>query len=64
MSASSSKASGLRAAFSKGFHVWMERQSRANEIARLEAMTDSELAGLGIRRDRIYQHVFRDVFAL
>lgn len=50
------------AAMGQGFNAYLERRSRKDEIARLEAMSDAELARLGIARDRIVHHVFRDLF--
>tara|TARA_R110002049_G_scaffold58917_2_gene159777 strand:+ start:1362 stop:1658 length:297 start_codon:yes stop_codon:yes gene_type:complete len=45
---------------------WMmriaETQSRSDRIAALEAKTDAELAAIGIERDQILHHVFRDRF--
>lgn len=37
-------------------------QSRRARIEALEAKSDAELARLGIRRDEIAYHVFRDLF--
>lgn len=48
----------------QGFNAYIERRSRSEEIRRLEAMTDAELAAIGISRDRILHHVFRDIFYL
>ena len=39
-----------------------ETQSRSDRIAALEAKTDAELAAMGIERDQILHHVFRDRF--
>ncbi|KFE36395.1 hypothetical protein [Thioclava atlantica] len=50
----------LAAAFTR----FMERQSRQEEIARLEAKTDAQLAAMGLTRDGIVRHVFRDRFYL
>lgn len=36
--------------------------SRRDRIEALEALSDSELARRGIRRDEIAYHVFRDLF--
>ena len=36
-------------------------QARIDEAARLRSKTDAELAELGIKRDEIIHHVFRDV---
>jgi len=46
----------LGAAFSR----YAERQSRADQIAKLDAKSDAELAQLGLTRDGIVHHVFRD----
>lgn len=43
-----------------GLDRFVEAQARTNEIARLRAMSDEDLARLGLRRDRIVQHVFRN----
>lgn len=40
----------------------MHVRSRRDEIEALEAKTDAELARLGLRRDQIASHVFRDLF--
>lgn len=50
------------AALGRGFTVYVERKSRAREIAALNAKTDEQLAAMGIRRDQIAVYVFRDMF--
>ena len=45
-----------------GMNAYMERRSRMGQIQALEAKSDAELAKMGIRRDRIVHHVFRDLF--
>ena len=35
---------------------------RLQQVERLQAKTDAELAALGIKREDIVQHVFRDFF--
>ena len=52
------------AGLGQGFNAYLERRSRSEEIRRLEARTDAELAAMGISRDRIPHHVFRDLFYL
>ncbi|KEP71595.1 hypothetical protein FGG78_06875 [Thioclava sp. BHET1] len=52
----------LGAAVLDGLTTYMERQSRQSEIERLHAKSDAELAQMGITRDRIIHHVFRDRF--
>ena len=42
----------------------MDARSRQDKIAALEAKTDEELAQMGISRDRIVQHVFRDLISV
>ena len=37
-----------------------EKRSRADQIDRLEALSDAELAKRGLTRDQIIPHVFRD----
>ncbi|PTX48272.1 hypothetical protein IQ03_03147 [Gemmobacter caeni] len=37
-------------------------RSRADRVEQLQALSDAELAKLGLTRDRIVQHVFRDQF--
>ena len=50
------------ASLGQGFNAYLERLSRADEVRRLDAMSDEQLAGLGIRRSEIVRHVFRDRF--
>ncbi len=45
-----------------GMVTYMERQSRAGQIQRLQAKSDAELARMGLNRDQIVRHVFRDRF--
>ena len=37
-----------------------ERRARLDQIARLDALSDAELAERGLTRDQIVTHVFRD----
>lgn len=39
-------------------------QSRAGEVERLNAKTDAELARMGLKREDIARHVFRDILYL
>ncbi len=50
------------ATLGQGVNAYLERQSRIEEIERLAALSDAELAARGIARDGIVQHVFRDRF--
>ena len=42
----------------------MDSNSRIQLVDQLNAMSDAELAELGIKRDEIVQHVFKDMFYL
>ncbi|WP_386679548.1 hypothetical protein [Loktanella sp. R86503] len=56
------KVDAFFATIGQGMNAYMERRSRMDQINHLEAKSDAELAKLGIQRDRIVQHVFRDLF--
>lgn len=50
--------------FGQGVNAYVESRYRQDQIAALEAKSDLELARMGLTRDRIIAHVFRDVFWL
>lgn len=50
------------AALVRGMEAQAHVTSRRNRIEALEAKTDAELARMGIRREDIPYHVFRDLF--
>ncbi len=50
------------AAFGRGLNAYMEARSRRDQVEQLNALSDAELARLGITRDGIVRYVFRDVF--
>jgi len=50
-------------AYGKANIAAREFDIRQTRIANLEAASDSELAELGIMRDRIVHHVYRDLLA-
>ena len=54
---------GLPAAMAMGFRMYGSAGSRLREIERLRAKPDSELAGMGLKREEIARHVFRDVLS-
>lgn len=62
----SSERSGIFSAFfarlMQGLETHMRVASRRDLIERLEAKSDAELAELGIRREDITRHIFRDLF--
>ncbi|CUH76241.1 hypothetical protein [Tropicibacter naphthalenivorans] len=46
-----------------GFNPSALRRARLREIIVLEAQTDEDLAQMGLTRDQILPHVFRDLIA-
>ncbi len=46
----------------QGLVQYVDRHSRVAEVERLNALSDAELAKIGISRDRIIYHVFSDRF--
>ena len=46
---------------SNSFMALAEAHARTREIEELKAMSDADLRKLGITRDRIVHHVFRDL---
>ena len=52
----------FRASLATAFAAYLERRTRTDEIERLNALSDAQLAKLGITRDTIPAYVFRDLF--
>jgi uncharacterized protein YjiS (DUF1127 family) len=50
------------AAIGKGLTAYTYHASRTEQIKALSAKTDEELAEMGLTRDQIPHHVFRDLF--
>lgn len=48
----------------QGVNAYAMRRGRLAELARLDAMSDTELGRLGITRAEIPTHVFRDIFSV
>ncbi|PWE33728.1 hypothetical protein DDZ14_03425 [Maritimibacter sp. 55A14] len=48
----------------QGVNAYLERRSRRDRIEELEAMSDAELARIGLTRERILHYVFRDIYYL
>lgn len=46
----------------RGLTAYAERHSRMDQIARLSAKSDQELAAMGLKRQDIARYVYRDVF--
>lgn len=53
--------SAVWSTISKWFWRIAETQSRAAELERLHAMSDRQLADIGVRRENIVDHVFRNM---
>lgn len=49
-------------ALMRGFEAHSRKASRRDRIEALEAKSDAELARMGLTRDQIPFHVFRDLF--
>jgi hypothetical protein len=43
-------------------NAYLEARARSAQIEALEAKSDGELARMGLTRDRIVAHVFRDTY--
>ena len=50
--------------FGQGMNAYLEGRARSAQIEALEARSDDELARMGLTRDRILAHVFRDTYWL
>ncbi|MBT9385580.1 hypothetical protein KM176_17040 [Pseudooceanicola sp. CBS1P-1] len=50
------------AAVGAGLAAYMERRSRSEQIAKLQAKSDVELSKMGLKREEIPAYVFRDLF--
>lgn len=47
---------------SRAFNAYVARRARTDQVEALEALSDAELAQIGIRRNQIVQYVFRDLY--
>ncbi|GAB1379858.1 hypothetical protein [Pararhodobacter sp.] len=52
------------ASLGQGFNAYLEARTRRDQIERLQMLSDAQLAEMGISRDRIVHHVFRDRLGL
>ena len=52
----------FRASLATAFAAYLERRTRTDEIECLNALSDKELSKMGLRREDIARHVFRDLF--
>lgn len=54
--------SAMMTSIGNGFIVAADASSRRDKIEALEAKSDAELAKMGIKRDNIVHHVFKDLY--
>ena len=54
--------SGLGVRISNFFVRIAEAQNRSVDVQRLESLSDRELADIGIKREDILRHVYRDIY--
>ena len=52
------------AAIGLGFNPARMRRARLRQIIALEASSDAQLAAMGLKRDEILPHVFRDLLTV
>ncbi|WP_296761548.1 hypothetical protein [Sediminimonas sp.] len=55
-------ATSLFAGIGRGFRRYLHQRSRVDQIEALNAKSDAELHQMGLTRDNIARHVFRDTF--
>lgn len=46
----------------RGLTAYTERSTRVQQLNRLNAKSDAELAAMGLRREDIARYVYRDIF--
>ena len=52
----------LATSIGTAFVAYAEASSRSAEVTRLQGLSDDRLAEMGIKREDICHHVFRDIF--
>ena len=50
------------ASMGQSFNAYLHHRSRYDEIQKMNAKSDAELAEMGVKRDDIPRYVFRDLF--
>ena len=55
---------GFFSGIGQGFNAYLTARSRMHEIEALNARSDAQLAEMGLRREDIPRHVFRDILYL
>lgn len=53
---------GVGATLIKAREASLHMEGRVDKMAALQAKSDEELAAMGLRRDDIVRHVFRDLY--
>ena len=56
------KASSALTFMSRAFRRIIAAQNRSADVERMQALDDSELADMGLSRDAIVRHVYRDIY--
>ncbi|MFA8442498.1 DUF1127 domain-containing protein [Yoonia sp.] len=56
------KASSALTFMSGAFRRIIAAQNRSADVDRMQALDDSELADMGLSRDAIVRHVYRDIY--
>ena len=54
--------SGFLSGLTRGLTLYAEHSTRNDQVQKLNAKTDAELAAMGLKRDDIVRHVYRDIF--
>jgi len=54
--------SGFLSGLTRGLTLYAEHSTRNDQVQKLNAKTDGELAAMGLKRDDIVRHVYRDIF--
>jgi uncharacterized protein YjiS (DUF1127 family) len=49
-------------AISSGVARLLDTQNRSGDVQRLQKLSDEELADIGLSRDTILRHVYRDIY--
>ena len=52
----------IRGAISQFFTRLIAAQNRSTDVHRMQSLSDAELAKMGLDRDDIVRHVYRDIY--
>ncbi len=56
------RTASIRGALSNAVRRIVASQNRSAEVQRMQALSDRELADMGLSRDTILRHVYRDLY--